>query len=1335
MALPAEAYLPVPPKIPAIPPEAAEQRASLDAAVERLFRERCVWPTVAEESSPTNPKIWGPTRTATWMGDLGTDLIGHLPFSQLKFVGTHNSGTSSMGRDLSKGSSSIFLAADGPSASHSPQTAASLSSSIRFSSGSSGGPTVLSGDGTAAIARLPWGIRHIGTAVTKPWAKTQGLSIYEQLEAGYRYMDLRLITNEAPWRAGTSGNGGCGLLQGSSSSNANDDSDGEGVGGIDESGNFDVGELWVAHGLFSVPHRRVVNEALAFARRYPKEVFVLDYNRLLEMDEAMTDEHAMGADEGRAERRHAARRRLLFGDDKTVLGSGNGSNQPPLPAECMRRQRLARRFARQKRREFVAAATVQPCTRQRERHQTPSSSSSAVQHSNNGSPVGSDLIPLSGATSNAGLTSSSYASAVQRHNSRYLRTSNYHRESASPSSPIAVSSSETAAECPYGVALAHNALFEDAAFGCCACPKETALRRFVRDLHPLLPHIIPSALRVPLPPATAVAVACGAEEGGETEGTAAPEGATTSTDSRSSATSASSTTSTCFVSPANATMAQLWALPPTRFVNSLRIASSHSGNNCIVGRSVGEAAEEEEEAIRPSIIVTFPRHLDEYLRSALFATTPATHAHTHTEGNTNSDGHRASAGGGDCDSIRRDFVVAAPHPTTMSSTPPPPPPTGGRSPFHGTEPRDVGSEGVQNPMGGDGGGRQQQYAVGRSLASPPSVFDVVARGGGIEAVGAAATAAAADFMRSMVGLVTAGVAALGAAATGGVVGEPEGDNNGSPHHKQQTAAREAHLDQEWHNRRTPALLLRRMRWYLCDLMATELVAMVAESENRGNNTTAAATANASVKAATEKTASPPPPPPRRIFVTGAIITIGAQDVVRGLLTGCCRGLASPALWCLNRPKYNPNAVAAECARQMRVTDNDDDAFALPVSDASAATRRGQYGGCGDGSSAGSAKRRSTSSANKNRAPNNKRSFPSPSSCSEEDRRVASAAEISLPLIEGGGGGPAPATPPPQPRANLPLNCVPTTQQSEERPTSAMGVSVGQSGGQLKGQSYFLEPVACCDARASGGDAASNLALPYGPSAADPSFCGAHCGGSIFHVAREINAPACLFFYGMNTAHSRERWEALTTAALFALARIASSSSSSTCRAAADICRCTEAARPITSSTSALLPFSPRDFEEWLRATGGKVTYRRDSGSEDALNSAAVCKSVRAASLLRRIVYSHWGTLCACGRGESQQPRPSSQREGTTTISVDVGCLVQTQPLPNPLCLWCICNHDRNVLQLDYAEDATIEMAMRPLSPSGTASSAAEVRWEETAVEMCIRRTIAFALSTLKGENY
>jgi len=85
------------------------------------------------------------------------------------------------------------------------------------------------------------GLSFLGDGYTK-WAKAQERSIYQQLEDGIRYLDIRVC--------------------------------------VDKSGQFKT-----CHGLYGVSLNEVINDVVKFANKYPKEPLLIDFNHFYDWDE------------------------------------------------------------------------------------------------------------------------------------------------------------------------------------------------------------------------------------------------------------------------------------------------------------------------------------------------------------------------------------------------------------------------------------------------------------------------------------------------------------------------------------------------------------------------------------------------------------------------------------------------------------------------------------------------------------------------------------------------------------------------------------------------------------------------------------------------------------------------------------------------------------------------------------------------------------------------------------------------------------------------------------------------------------------------------------------
>lgn len=137
----------------------------------------------------------------SWMADLAS-TIGNRPLCQIALPGTHDSGT----YDITAVSTIA------------PEQDLSQWVNAVYALGLSG---------------------LVAAEVIAGWSKTQPVSIGQQLEAGIRYFDLRVV------------------LSGS--------------------------DYWVCHGMYSCKIDDVINDVKNFVDQHPKEIVILDFNHLYQM--------------------------------------------------------------------------------------------------------------------------------------------------------------------------------------------------------------------------------------------------------------------------------------------------------------------------------------------------------------------------------------------------------------------------------------------------------------------------------------------------------------------------------------------------------------------------------------------------------------------------------------------------------------------------------------------------------------------------------------------------------------------------------------------------------------------------------------------------------------------------------------------------------------------------------------------------------------------------------------------------------------------------------------------------------------------------------------------
>ena len=157
--------------------------------------------------------IYDAIPTNTWMGHLG-DAIAETPLCRLAIPGTHDSATYTFNKDLGAAPDSDLTM--------------TIQEKLEIGSG------LIQKIGSAINDRI------LGM-VFERMCKCQDLSIAEQLEAGIRYLDLRVASHED-------------------------------------------GKFYSCHGVYCVDMQEIMSQVNGFLTEHPKEIVILDFNHFYAMD-------------------------------------------------------------------------------------------------------------------------------------------------------------------------------------------------------------------------------------------------------------------------------------------------------------------------------------------------------------------------------------------------------------------------------------------------------------------------------------------------------------------------------------------------------------------------------------------------------------------------------------------------------------------------------------------------------------------------------------------------------------------------------------------------------------------------------------------------------------------------------------------------------------------------------------------------------------------------------------------------------------------------------------------------------------------------------------------
>jgi hypothetical protein len=174
------------------------------------------------EETHISVRIFNAVPTATWMAALSTTLADK-PFCNVAMPGTHDSGTYQWNKELG--------------ASPDSDLCMTIQNALEGGSGGKG----LLGLGVGSMIA-----DHVLEHVYDRMCKCQDLSISDQLNAGIRYLDLRVAWNES------------------------------------------VSGFYTCHGVYCVELKVILDQIVAFLKQNTKEIVFLDFNHFYKVD----DKHA-----------------------------------------------------------------------------------------------------------------------------------------------------------------------------------------------------------------------------------------------------------------------------------------------------------------------------------------------------------------------------------------------------------------------------------------------------------------------------------------------------------------------------------------------------------------------------------------------------------------------------------------------------------------------------------------------------------------------------------------------------------------------------------------------------------------------------------------------------------------------------------------------------------------------------------------------------------------------------------------------------------------------------------------------------------------------------------